>query len=103
MKNTLILLVVIIFNVIAIISPVSAIEESYSNRKNILFYNLPVEFDYTAIRCIYKDHKGYIWFATSEGLVKYDGINLIVYRNENPNRFLSNNIVTSIVEDKFKE
>lgn len=76
--------------------------EKISNNKRVLFYNLPVEFDYSAIRCIYKDHEGYMWFATSEGLVKYNGVNLTVYRNEDPKKYISNNIVTSIVEDKDK-
>lgn len=76
--------------------------EKVINNKRVLFYNLPIEFDYSAVRCIFKDYEGYMWFATSEGLVKYNGVNLTVYRNEDPKKFLSNNLVTSIVEDKYK-
>ncbi|WP_445714958.1 histidine kinase [Flavobacterium sp.] len=31
---------------------------------------------------IYKDSKGYIWFTTDEGLVRYNGYNYKVYKNE---------------------
>jgi len=73
-----------------------------NQNKKVLFYSLPEEFDFIAIRYIYKDHKGYMWFATAEGAVKYDGINISIYRNENKEKYLSNNIVTSIIEDDEK-
>lgn len=31
---------------------------------------------------IYKDSKGYIWFTTDEGLVRYNGYNYKLYKNE---------------------
>ena len=49
---------------------------------------------------IFQDKKGFIWFATRDGLNKYDGYNFTVYRHifNNPNSISSSNI-TSITED----
>ena len=49
---------------------------------------------------IFQDKKGFIWFATRDGLNKYDGYNFTVYRHvsNNPNSISSSNI-TCISED----
>ncbi len=50
---------------------------------------------------IFQDKKGFIWFATRDGLNKYDGYNFTVYRHifNNKNSISSSNI-TCISEDK---
>lgn len=49
---------------------------------------------------IFQDKKGFIWFATRDGLNKYDGYNFTVYRHifNNPNSLSSSNI-SCIAED----
>ena len=49
---------------------------------------------------IFQDKKGFIWFATRDGLNKYDGYNFTVYRHvfNNPSSISSSNI-TCISED----
>lgn len=44
---------------------------------------------------IIQDHNGYIWIGTRLGLVRYDGYNVQIYRNDmaNPHAFSSCNIV----------
>jgi DNA-binding NtrC family response regulator/ligand-binding sensor domain-containing protein len=51
------------------------------------------------INCMLQDHKGFMWFGTMDGLIKYDGYSFIVYKHEalNPNS-LSDNLVWSILE-----
>ncbi len=34
-----------------------------------------------AVTCIYKDHNGFMWFGTYDGLNRYDGYNFRVFRN----------------------
>lgn len=34
-----------------------------------------------AVTCIYRDHNGFMWFGTYDGLNKYDGYSFKVYRN----------------------
>lgn len=50
---------------------------------------------------IYQDSRGFMWFATRNGLNKYDGTSMTVYRhiNGDTNSLLHNHI-TSVVEDK---
>jgi signal transduction histidine kinase/ligand-binding sensor domain-containing protein/CheY-like chemotaxis protein len=53
--------------------------------------------------CIIKDHKGFMWFGTQDGLNKYDGYSITVYKNDSKDSMsLSNNFINSIFEDKKK-
>ncbi len=56
-----------------------------------------------AVTCIYKDHTGYMWFGTWDGLNRYDGSNITVF---SPDAFeegsISNNIIRNIFEDGNK-
>ncbi len=50
---------------------------------------------------IYQDSKGFLWFGTMFGLIRYDGINYITYRYDpNDSTSISNDDVISIFEDK---
>lgn len=53
------------------------------------------------IFCIYQDSKGFIWFGTMFGLIRYDGIDYKTFRNDpsNPNS-ISNDDVVSVFEDR---
>lgn len=51
---------------------------------------------------IFQDKFGYMWFATDNGLNRYDGIRMVVYKNSPlDSNSLSNDFVTSICEDKL--
>ena len=50
---------------------------------------------------IFQDSKGYLWFATKNGLNRFNGKEYIIYRREDGNeQSLSNNSITSIAEDR---
>lgn len=52
------------------------------------------------VSSILQDKEGYIWFATKDGLNKYDGYNITVYRHNPDDPFsLPDNYVTKIAED----
>lgn len=52
------------------------------------------------IEDIFQDHNGYMWFATRDGLNRYDGINFTIFRNDrNDLNSLVSSFVTSIGED----
>ncbi len=54
------------------------------------------------VRCIYQDKEGFIWFCTKDGLNKYDGYRVTVYRNNPSDRFsLPDNYVTCITDDNY--
>lgn len=50
---------------------------------------------------IHQSKDGYLWFATKDGLNRYDGHNFKVYRNEIDDPYsISGNVLTEIAEDK---
>jgi signal transduction histidine kinase/ligand-binding sensor domain-containing protein/DNA-binding response OmpR family regulator len=54
-----------------------------------------------SVRCILRDHKGFMWFGTFDGLNRYDGYNFKVFRN-NPADTVSliNSFINALSEDK---
>ncbi len=54
----------------------------------------------STIECIFQDHRGFIWLGTRDGLDRYDGNEITVYRN-NPSDTgsLSDNFIRCIIED----
>lgn len=50
---------------------------------------------------IYQDSRGYLWFATKNGLNRFNGKEYVIYHREDGNeQSLSNNSITSITEDQ---
>jgi ligand-binding sensor domain-containing protein/signal transduction histidine kinase len=70
----------------------------------------PVEFEHisleeglaqSSVYCILQDRRGFLWFATEEGLHKYDGYDFTVYRhNPDDPHSLSQNFVWTMLEDR---
>jgi len=57
----------------------------------------------SAITCIFQDSEGLIWFGSWDGLNRYDGTNIRVFK---PDIFdegsLSNNVIRNLLEDKHR-
>ena len=52
------------------------------------------------VHCILQDSKGFMWFGTEDGLDKYDGYKITVYKNDPTNKnTISNNKIIDIIED----
>ena len=53
--------------------------------------------------CIIKDYKGFMWFGTQDGLNKWDGYKMTVYKNDpDDSNSISNNFIITIYEDRNK-
>ncbi|RYU92615.1 hybrid sensor histidine kinase/response regulator [Emticicia agri] len=53
------------------------------------------------VSAILKDKRGFMWFATYEGLNKFDGYRFVIYKHSSDDSLsLNNNIVDDILEDK---
>jgi signal transduction histidine kinase/ligand-binding sensor domain-containing protein/DNA-binding response OmpR family regulator len=53
-----------------------------------------------SVRCIYQDHKGFMWFGTFDGLNRYDGYSFRIFRNKlGDTTSLNNNYIFAIDED----
>ncbi|MBL7890148.1 MAG: SpoIIE family protein phosphatase [Bacteroidia bacterium] len=54
-----------------------------------------------AVNCVLQDSRGFMWFGTQDGLNKYDGYSITVYKhNQLDSNSLSNNFIYSLFEDK---
>jgi len=74
-----------------------------AQNKVVKFSSLTIEngLSQSDVKCIIKDHQGFMWFSTDDGLNRYDGYNFTVYRHnpKDPHSLPANNI-TSVFEDK---
>ena len=59
------------------------------------------ELSSSLINQIFQDNKGFIWIATEDGLNRYDGAKISVYRqNKQDSTSVLNNYVKSIYQDR---
>ncbi len=56
---------------------------SYSQSRGLRFEHLSVEqgLSQSVVKSIVQDSRGYLWFGTKDGLNRYDGYNLVIYRH----------------------
>jgi len=55
----------------------------------------------STVMCMLKDHYGFMWFGTEDGLNRYDGYNFLVYRNNIKDKHsLTSNNITALYEDR---
>jgi signal transduction histidine kinase/ligand-binding sensor domain-containing protein len=53
------------------------------------------------VNCIHKDSRGFMWFGTNDGLNKYDGSTIEVFRHKTKDTLgLSGNLILSLAEDQ---
>ncbi len=54
----------------------------------------------STINCIFQDSRGFLWFGTRDGLNRYDGAAVVIYRNkERDTTSISDNFIRCITED----
>jgi len=55
----------------------------------------------SSVNCIMKDRLGFMWFGTQDGLNKYDGTKISVYRNDPGNpKSIRRNYIQALYEDR---
>lgn len=78
---------------------------AFSQQPAIRFNHLTVKdgLAHNNINVIWRDYFGFLWFATDNGLQKYDGYNFLSFKaNKNDSTTISNNVVYAILEDHKK-
>lgn len=53
----------------------------YCMGQSVKYLGIEQGLSNNAVTCIYKDHYGFMWFGTYDGLNKYDGTSVKVFRN----------------------
>jgi signal transduction histidine kinase/ligand-binding sensor domain-containing protein/DNA-binding response OmpR family regulator len=55
---------------------------------------------HTDAMCTVQDNKGFLWFATLDGLCRYDGVDMVIYRNDHADSTsLSSNRISGLEYD----
>ncbi len=68
----------------------------------IQFYTLEDGLSQGSVYSFYKDHLGYMWMSSHEGLNKFDGNNFQVYRDtRNDSTSIKGNNIVGIVQDPY--
>ena len=69
---------------------------SNGNKNNLFFENISVNdgLSHSDVNAVVQDKEGFIWFGTYNGVCKYDGNRMKIYRNNNS--ALSNNRILSL-------
>ncbi len=73
-----------------------------ANPGEFLFEHLTIDegLSNNTVNSIYHDHLGFIWFATNDGLTRYDGYDFTIYRHDrDSHQTISNNRVHFVFED----
>jgi ligand-binding sensor domain-containing protein/HPt (histidine-containing phosphotransfer) domain-containing protein len=79
--------------------------DAYGQQKILQFKHLTVDdgLSSSIVRAVLQDYRGNMWFGTFEGLSRYDGTNVYVYKNTPSDSFsLPENQVRAIFEDHNK-
>ena len=69
---------------------------------NLRFERIGIEqgLSQNSVNWIMQDSQGFMWFATQDGLNKFDGYTFVVYRHSpDDDTSISHNYLTSIAED----
>lgn len=73
------------------------VDLSMGQKNNMRFSYLTADdgLSKNSVNCIFRDSRDYMWFGTENGINKYDGSQIVVYRNDpkNPKSICGNQII----------
>jgi signal transduction histidine kinase/ligand-binding sensor domain-containing protein/DNA-binding response OmpR family regulator len=78
------------------------LKPGYTQQTDFLFEHLTIDHGLSnnTVTSIARDHLGFMWFATNEGLTRFDGYDYIVYQHDRENTStLSNNKIHCVYVD----
>ena len=75
---------------------------SFAQKQNLRFNHISIDdgLSQNSITSTCQDKYGFMWFGTENGLNRYDGYNITIYKNDpDDSSSLTNNYITSICKD----
>jgi len=97
--SKLIAIIVCIFQFLILNSQFS-IAQNILDYRNTIFHKLNTEkgLPDNIVTCMVQDKTGFIWIASANGLVRYDGVNFKIYQNiPGDSTSLTNNMIRNII------
>lgn len=77
------------------------VEKVVANEVPVQYLGIEKGLSNNNVTCIFKDHYGFMWFGTFQGLNRYDGYDFKVFKNKlEDTTSLANNYVSAIAEDQ---
>ncbi|HPG42010.1 MAG TPA: two-component regulator propeller domain-containing protein [bacterium] len=79
---------------------------SFLPAQTLNFENISIErgLSHSEVTSIEQDHHGFLWFGTSDGLDKYDGIRFVIYKPDPKNpASISHTHITTIYKDRQEQ
>lgn len=73
-----------------------------AQKQDLKFRHISLEegLSQSFVTCIFQDSRGFMWIGTSEGLNKYDGYKITIYKNNHDDRHsITHNQINEITED----
>ncbi|MCP4219699.1 MAG: response regulator, partial [bacterium] len=73
----------------------------FADTLHLRFGHLTTEkgLSHNTVNCITKDRKGFMWFGTNDGLNRYDGVHMVIYRHrKGDTTSIGGNRITALVE-----
>lgn len=99
MKNNIVKIILIVFVQMHVFF-------AFSNTQKFVFKQFPLngKLPSNSVTRTFQDKDGYVWFGTKDGLCRFDGYDVKVFRSsaQTPGK-LTNNEIESIVEDKYNK
>lgn len=92
----------LLLNVLMMLLLAAGLQSAYAQQQNISFMNLGSTDGLSSdmVKAILKDKYGFMWFATQDGLNKYDGNHFTTYRHNAKNEnSISSNQTLALYED----
>ncbi len=84
--------------ILFLLAPARAQQNAFPTSKDIQFKHITVDegLSQTSVGQIFQDQQGFLWFGTSDGLNKYDGYEVTVYKQnpDDPNSLSSSSIMS---------
>jgi signal transduction histidine kinase/CheY-like chemotaxis protein/ligand-binding sensor domain-containing protein len=75
---------------------------AHAQISDVRFRHISIEqgLSNSTITCVFQDSRGFMWFGTRDGLNRYDGSKVVIYRNKPADKTtISDNFINCIYED----
>ncbi|WP_027707713.1 hybrid sensor histidine kinase/response regulator transcription factor [Zooshikella ganghwensis] len=89
------------FQIVVVLLLFSLKSLAFSQHINFKNLNVSEGLSQNTINDIVQDRQGFIWIATNDGLNRFDGFDVKIYRNDKENPLsISNNVIKTLLVDK---